>query len=162
MAINFPTSPSLNQEYSYGDKTWVYDGSDWKLRSIPVSRYTFSETAPLNPASGDRWIDAITGIEYTYLDDTTSKQWVELGLTIDNSLPVSGTTNQVLAKNTNTSFDVSWKTIDKTFVGLGNVDNVSLSTWSGSNYVVHVGSVTIGEWNADPISATYGSTWVIV
>lgn len=29
MAINFPSSPTLNQTYSYGDNTWQWDGESW-------------------------------------------------------------------------------------------------------------------------------------
>ena len=41
------------------------------------------------------------------------------------SVPDGGSTNQVLAKDSNTDGDVTWKTVDKTYVGLGNVDNTS-------------------------------------
>jgi len=40
-------------------------------------------------------------------------------------LPTGGTANQSLTKNSSANGDVSWKTIDKTFVGLGNVNNTS-------------------------------------
>ena len=41
------------------------------------------------------------------------------------SVPDGGSTNQVLAKDSDTDGDVTWKTVDKTYVGLGNVDNTS-------------------------------------
>ena len=41
--------------------------------------YTVSATAPSSPANGDRWFDASSGIEYAYLNDGTSSQWVETG-----------------------------------------------------------------------------------
>jgi hypothetical protein len=40
-------------------------------------------------------------------------------------VPMGGTTNQALTKNSNTDYDTEWSTIDKAFVGLGNVDNTS-------------------------------------
>lgn len=33
MALNFPSNPSLNQTYSYGNSTWTWNGSGWKLVS---------------------------------------------------------------------------------------------------------------------------------
>ena len=30
-AIDFPNSPSLNQEFTSGSQTWKYDGSKWNL-----------------------------------------------------------------------------------------------------------------------------------
>jgi hypothetical protein len=29
--LNFPTNPSLNQLYSFGGKTWIWNGSGWQL-----------------------------------------------------------------------------------------------------------------------------------
>jgi hypothetical protein len=40
-------------------------------------------------------------------------------------VPMGGTINQALTKNSNTDYDTEWTTIDKAFVGLGNVDNTS-------------------------------------
>lgn len=41
--------------------------------------YTVSATAPGSPSSGDRWLDTDTGVQYTYINDGNSSQWVELG-----------------------------------------------------------------------------------
>ncbi len=40
-------------------------------------------------------------------------------------VPLGGTTGQALTKDTNADYATEWTTIDKTFVGLGNVDNTS-------------------------------------
>lgn len=29
MAIDFPDTPTLNQEFTQGDKTWIWNGSVW-------------------------------------------------------------------------------------------------------------------------------------
>lgn len=29
MAVNFPDSPTLNQEFTVGDRTWKWDGAKW-------------------------------------------------------------------------------------------------------------------------------------
>lgn len=46
----------------------------------------------------------------------------------------------------------------KTDLGLGNVDNTSLSTWPGSTNVTTLGTVTTGTWNAGVIAPLYGGT----
>lgn len=51
MAINFPSSPSVNDQYTFDNKTWVYNGTGWALLSNIVTAsplttkgdlYTFS------------------------------------------------------------------------------------------------------------------------
>jgi len=39
--------------------------------------YTVSATAPSSPDAGDRWLDSDNGIEYTYVNDGNTSQWVE-------------------------------------------------------------------------------------
>lgn len=51
--------------------------------------------------------------------------------------------------------DPSWLTISKSRVGLGNVENTALSTWSGSSNITTLGTISTGTWNGSTISATY-------
>ena len=48
--------------------------------------------------------------------------------------------------------------IDKTTVGLSNVENQALSSWSGSTNIGTVGTITQGTWNADPIELIANSS----
>lgn len=41
--------------------------------------FTASATAPASPVAGQEWLDTDNGILYTYVNDGTSNQWVELG-----------------------------------------------------------------------------------
>ena len=43
-------------------------------------------------------------------------------------------------------------------VGLGNVENVALSTWPGSTNITTVGTITGGVWQGTPIAPTKGGT----
>jgi hypothetical protein len=47
--------------------------------------------------------------------------------------------------------DKTWQTLDKSAVGLSNVENTALSTWSGSSNLNTVGIVTSGTWNGSDI-----------
>ena len=31
MALDFPASPSVNDTYTSGGRTWVWDGTTWKI-----------------------------------------------------------------------------------------------------------------------------------
>lgn len=39
--------------------------------------YTASSSPPVSPTEGDRWYDIDLGIEFTYVNDGNSSQWVE-------------------------------------------------------------------------------------
>jgi len=41
--LNFPSSPALNDSYSFGGKTWVYNGSAWALQSASLTTTTVTE-----------------------------------------------------------------------------------------------------------------------
>lgn len=45
-----------------------------------------------------------------------------------------------------------------TDVGLGNVENTTLSTWAGSGNILTVGTIGTGAWNGSVISPVYGGT----
>lgn len=49
--------------------------------------------------------------------------------------------------------DKTWQTMDKSAVGLGAVENTTLSTWTGSAGLTTLGTVTSGIWNAGAITS---------
>lgn len=52
----------------------------------------------------------------------------------------------------------SWSAVTKSDVGLSNVENTALSTWSGSSNITTLGTVTTGTWNASTIAVNKGGT----
>lgn len=48
--INFPANPSTNDTYSFGAKTWVYNGSAWDLQSIGAINAT--PIGNISPSTG--------------------------------------------------------------------------------------------------------------
>lgn len=34
MALNFPSSPSTNDTYTFGGRVWLYNGSAWQLQGV--------------------------------------------------------------------------------------------------------------------------------
>lgn len=51
--------------------------------------------------------------------------------------------------------DKSWQTLNSAAVGLGNVENIALSTWAGSASIANVGTITTGVWQATPVADMY-------
>ena len=55
----------------------------------------------------------------------------------------------------NTAQAPVWDTVTKSDVGLSNVENTKLSTWSGTSNITTVGTITTGTWNGSTIAAAY-------
>lgn len=52
-AIDFPASPSVNQEYSFEGRTWLWNGTGWEVKSYPAALQLGSATAPSLYFTGD-------------------------------------------------------------------------------------------------------------
>lgn len=67
------------------------------------------------------------------------------------------TTKQFLSQTGNGSISAVpiWSTVTKTDVGLSNVENTALSTWTGSTNITTLGTIGTGTWTASIISTTY-------
>ena len=48
--------------------------------------------------------------------------------------------------------------INKSKVGLSNVENTALSTWTGSNSITSLGTISSGTWTGAPIAVANGGT----
>ena len=40
--INFPSNPTANQSYTWGAKTWIYNGYGWKLQQVQIANSEIS------------------------------------------------------------------------------------------------------------------------
>ena len=46
MIIDFPNNPIVNQEYTVGDRTWVWTGTVWKAKILdPLELFVDGGTA---------------------------------------------------------------------------------------------------------------------
>jgi hypothetical protein len=89
MSVNFPNSPSTNQFYSNGNRSWTWTGIYWKATSATVgyagsagpkgeSSFTYSDTPPANPTVGDRWYNSADALEVVWTNDGVNTHWVEI------------------------------------------------------------------------------------
>jgi len=57
-SINFPDSPSVDDEYTYSGQTYVWDGTRWYGKPQPDNpQITVGTTAPTSPDVNDLWVD---------------------------------------------------------------------------------------------------------
>jgi hypothetical protein len=59
------------------------------LQETAPNTFTYGVTAAAGFTQGDRWMSSDTGIEYVYVNDGNSPQWVQPTNTSSNSTPVS-------------------------------------------------------------------------
>jgi len=72
-------------------------------------------------------------------------------------VPTGGSSGQILKKNSSTDYDTSWGALDKTAVGLGNVDNTSDANKPVSTAVTAAIAAAIAQAKQDqyPVGSIY-------
>jgi hypothetical protein len=83
---------------NYADGKLYYKKADNTIGAFSASgaggvTFTTGTSAPASPQSGDEWLDTNSGIKYTYFNDGTSSQWVELESTLAISQSSSGSSS---------------------------------------------------------------------
>lgn len=88
-AIDFPNSPTLNQEFTANGRTWIWSGTVWSAKPVDtsVSRYDVQDTAPTSPTSGDVWFNSTNARTYVYYDSA----WVESNPSLQGTQGATGT-----------------------------------------------------------------------
>lgn len=108
MAINFPTSPSLNQIYTYNSFSWIWNGSYWDIYGTSTS--SSGSTGPIN-ASGVTYDNTSSGLSATTVQNAIDE--------IVNTLIIQSPTN-VYAKTPNRNIFID---------GAYDGQNFDPSTW---------------------------------
>lgn len=58
MAIDFPGTPTNNQEFTAAGRTWIYDGTAWNAKGVPVSINSSQVTTTVTNKSANYTIQA--------------------------------------------------------------------------------------------------------
>jgi microcystin-dependent protein len=86
MPLDFPSSPTDGQIYN--NYQWSTISGAWKAISNYQQTVTQSPLVPATPQVGDIWFNTTLGLSFTYYDDGTSKQWVEM---VSSAVPAVNT-----------------------------------------------------------------------
>jgi hypothetical protein len=101
-AIDFPTSPSVDETHTVGNRVWKWNGTTWDALRTTIPYATgatgatgddgqFSvaaTTAPTSPEEGDAWFDSASGDVFIYYDG----YWVEASNANDGPTGPTGLT----------------------------------------------------------------------
>ena len=138
MAIDFPNSPSTNDQFTVGTTTWMYNGTAWVVSLGDASIATGAITADKIAS------DAVTTAKI--LDGTIVNADINASAAIALSKLASGTSAQVVIANssgvptyTTLSGDI---TISDTGVASIAANSVALGTDTTGNYVSDVTAST--------------------
>ena len=98
MALNFPNSPSLNDTYSFGGKTWVWNGTYWGLQSTgAINGIVIGNTTP---ATGNFTTVGATGnitTDLYFIGNGSQLSGITASgmLTVSNTAPVGASQGDV-------------------------------------------------------------------
>jgi len=76
----------------------------------------------------------------------------------NDPIALSVGTSRIIGRAAAGAIDALDASTVKTILSLSSVENTALSTWGGSGYIVALGTVTGGTWNAAVITTVYGGT----
>jgi len=145
-----PTFASVATSGSYDDltnKPISFDGTWSSLSGTPT---TLSGYGITDAMSTSHPANVITAINISHWN--TAFGWGDHSQAGYQSLIEAGTVTQYWRG------DKTWHTLNKQAVGLGNVENIELSTWTGSTDLSTLGTITSGIWNAGAVTTSSAVT----
>ena len=83
MAINFPSAPSMSQEFTDASNiTYVWTGYSWAIKAASGGGVSIGDVPPAAPGAGNMWWESDTGILWIYYNDGNTSQWVQAAVTV--------------------------------------------------------------------------------
>jgi hypothetical protein len=136
-----------NASYGWGNHA---NGGYLKNETDPLFSGSFNLTSPANNqllkynSTSGKWENWTPGFITAEVDGS---------ITNEIELPVqTGNSGKFLSTN---GTSLSWLSIDKSTLSLGNVENTALSTWTGTANITTLGTISSGTWQGTAINASY-------
>lgn len=137
-------TPSTTNALTSTSHTHALDLSTWTGNTSILSLGTITTGTWTGSSIADAYID--NNITLTNITQITNRSHTSLSDIGTN------THSQIDTHLGSTSNPHS---VDKTDVGLSNVENTALSTWVGSTYITTLGTIGTGTWQGNNIGETY-------
>jgi hypothetical protein len=156
-AIDFPTSPSVDETHTVGNRVWKWNGTTWDALRTTIPYATgatgatgedgqFSvaaTTAPSTPEEGDAWFDSASGDVFIYYDGV----WVEASNANDGPTGPTGLTGVTGATGAVGATGVTGA--DSTVTGPTGPTGPTGSTVTGPTGVTGAAAVTNSSINSN-------------
>lgn len=165
MPIDFPTNPTLNQTYTFGSRTWSWNGSAWDNVTTTLGPTGAQGTQGLQGTQGIQGLVGIQGFGFSQSQGTTGIQ----GLTgIQGNTGPQGTTGSYI-----TTLTIDSKTSNYTIntgdegklIEMGSASALTLSIPTDATFNFAVGTqITIIQTNSGQVTisaVTPGTTTVV-
>lgn len=151
MAIDFPDSPTLNDTFTVGDRTWTWDGTRWEAVqenfldlnvSSPLSYTSATQSLSIDLSTYKREINQTLASDttlvagYRYFVDTSAARTLTLPATpaVGDEIQLfdatgTGSTNNVTINNNSNKIN---GTLDTALIDIDGFATVFV--WTGSTY----------------------------
>ena len=107
-------------------------------------------------ASNDNFYPSQKAVK-SYVDGQISAGGISDGSILTRHIANSNITSALIADASITDAKIAMG-INKSKVGLGNVENIALNTWGGSSQITTLGTVSSGIWSGTTIAINNGGT----
>jgi hypothetical protein len=120
MALDFPSNPVDGQVS--GNYIWSSSSGAWKSKPTVGSVTIQSPTVPATANAGDIWVNTNDGTAFSYFDDGTSRQWMEI---ISSGVP--NLASKADLSYTNTQLALKSNIASPSFTGTVTAEYISAS-----------------------------------
>lgn len=160
--INFPSAPTLNQEYTLGARTWIYNGTGWVAKTS--ARATDAELKDRANHTGVQGMSTVTGLEAALTTLTPNIQsgtaYTLVLADAGKRVGMSNAAANVLTVPPNSSVALPVDTI--IFVSQGGAGATTIAPGSGVTINTAEGLKVGGQHKMVSLIKTAADTWLAV
>jgi hypothetical protein len=151
--IDFPTSPTLNEEYSFEGRIWIWNGSGWQIKALVAPVGATGPIGATGPVALSRVV-AASGTSGTLTPNAdTTDIYIAEGLTnaitfaAPSGTPTNGQKLLIRIKDNGSARGITWTTSSTGFRAIG----IILPTTTVLSKTTYVGCIYNGAdlfWDA--------------